>query len=176
MLKIIGSLLLFAIVIVLVLAALKPATFHIERRTVVNAPAEKIFPYLNDFRTWTVWSPWERKDPSMRREYGSSTSGVGATYAWNGDKNVGQGNMRIVESVFPSRLLIALNFIKPIEAHNTATFILTPVPGATEVTWSMDGPNTFVGKVFQVFLAMDKMVGPDFEAGLASLKAAAERT
>jgi len=174
MLKFVFAILGAAIVIVLVAALLKPDTFRIERKILINAPPEKIFPYLNDFRKWTAWSPWERKDPAMQREYGSSTAGVGATYAWSGDRNVGVGNMEIAESAPSSHLLINLNFLKPMEAHNTATFDLTPVAGGTEVAWSMDGRNNFPAKVFQVFMNMDKMVGPDFEAGLASLKSAAE--
>jgi hypothetical protein len=160
---------------VLVFAATKPDVFEVRRSIVVNAAPDKIFPYINDFKRWMLWSPYEKKDPAMQRTYGSATSGKGATYAWNGDKNVGSGSMEIVDAPAPSRVTIKLDFAKPFEAHNIADFRLEPANGGTQVTWSMSGPTPFIGKILHVFIDMDKMVGRDFEAGLANLKAAAEK-
>ena len=175
MLKIIGIIVVLAIATILVLAAMQPETFRIERKAVIKAPPEKIFAVLNDFKQWAVWSPWEKKDPAMKRHFGPITAGKGATYTWEGNKDVGQGGMQITDAAAPNKLTIALNFIKPFEANNTVNFVLTPAAGGTEVAWSMDGKNNFMSKIMCVFMNMDKMVGPDFEAGLANLKAIAEK-
>ncbi len=175
MLKTIGIIIVVLIAGVLILAATRPDAFRFERKATIKAPPEKIFAILNDFRQWSLWSPWEKKDPAMKRNYGAVTAGKGATYAWEGDKNVGIGNMEIAEAVPPSKLAINLNFVKPFEANNRVNFTLTPGADGTEVAWSMEGKNNFMSKVMQVFMSMDKMVGPDFEAGLANLKAAAEK-
>jgi len=170
------------IVIALVFVALigfamtKPDDFKIERKANIKAPPEKVFAFLNDFKQWGAWSPWEKKDPNMKRNFGANTSGKGATYAWDGNKDVGQGSMEVMESTPPSRLAIKLNFVKPFEASNAVDFTLTPAGGGTEVTWAMEGKNNFMSKLMQVFMSMDKMVGPDFETGLANLKAAAEKS
>jgi uncharacterized protein YndB with AHSA1/START domain len=175
MLKTIGIILALAIAGILILAAMKPDTFRLERRVTIKAPPEKIFAILNDFKQWSVWSPWEKKDPAMKRNFGAVTAGKGATYNWDGNKDVGQGGMEITDAAAPNKLTIALSFIKPFEAQNTVNFALTPVAEGTEVAWSMDGKNNFMSKIMHVFVSMDKMVGPDFEAGLANLKAAAEK-
>jgi hypothetical protein len=173
-LAVIALILLVAIVVVLVLAARKPAGFRIERATSIKAP-DKIFALINDFRNWRAWSPWERMDPNLRRSYSGAERGEGAVYEWEGNSKVGKGRMEIVEAPPPSRVAITLDFLKPFEAHNTAEFTLVPRGDATEVTWAMHGPNLFIGKVMGVFMSMDRMIGKDFEAGLANLKAAAEQ-
>ena len=175
-LAVIALILLVAIVVVLVLAARKPAGFRIERATSIKAPPDKIFALINDFRNWRAWSPWERMDPNLRRSYSGAERGEGAVYEWEGNSKVGKGRMEIVEAPPPSRVAIKLDFLKPFEAHNTAEFTLVPRGDATEVTWAMHGPNLFIGKVMGVFMSMDRMIGKDFEAGLANLKAAAERS
>ena len=175
MLKTIGIVVVVLIAGVLILAATKPDTFRIERKATIKAPPEKVFGFLSDFKQWGAWSPWDKKDPAMKRNFGATTSGKGATYAWEGNKDVGIGTMEIAESAPPSKLAIKLNFVKPFEANNLVNFTLTPATGGTEVAWSMEGKNNFISKVMQVFMSMDKMVGPDFEAGLANLKAAAEK-
>lgn len=175
MLKIIGIVIALAIAAILILAAMRPDNFRLERKATIKAPPEKIFAILNDFKQWSVWSPWEKKDPAMKRNFGAVTSGKGATYAWEGNKEVGIGNMEIAESAPPSKLAIKLNFVKPFEASNLVNFTLMPADGGTEVTWSMEGKCNFISKIMQVFVSMDKMVGPDFEAGLANLKIAAEK-
>jgi uncharacterized protein YndB with AHSA1/START domain len=170
-----------AIVVVLLIAALlayaatKPDTFRVQRATDIKAPPAKIFALLNDFHRWDAWSPWEKKDPAMKRTFGTATSGKGAVYAWEGNKEVGQGRMEIAESVPTSRVAIKLDFLKPFEAHNVVEFTLEPRGDSTNVTWTMHGPNPYLAKVMQMFFSMDKMVGKDFEAGLANLKALAEK-
>ena len=164
-----------AIAIVLILAATKPDTFSVQRATTVRAPPEKIFPSINDFHQWGTWSPWEDKDSAMKRTYSGAGSGKGAVYAWDGNKNVGTGRMEILEVSAPSKIVIKLDFFKPFEAHNTAEFTMLPQGDATSLTWLMHGPAPFMSKVMQVFMNMDKMVGKDFEAGLAKLKKLTER-
>ena len=175
-LAVIALILVVAIVVVLVLAARKPAGFRIERATSIKAPPDKIFALINDFRNWRAWSPWERMDPNLRRSYSGAERGEGAVYEWEGNSKVGKGRMEIVEAPPPSRVAIKLDFLKPFEAHNTAEFTLVPRGDATEVTWAMHGPNLFIGKVMSLFVSMDRIIGKDFEAGLANLKAAAERS
>jgi uncharacterized protein YndB with AHSA1/START domain len=164
-----------AIAIVLIVAATKPDTFSVQRATTVRAPPEEIFPSINDFHQWATWSPWEDKDPAMKRTYSGTGSGKGAVYAWDGNKNVGTGRMEILEVSAPSKIVIKLDFFKPFEAHNTAEFTMLPQGDGTSLTWLMHGPAPFMSKVMQVFVNMDKMVGKDFEAGLAKLKKLAER-
>ena len=162
------------LVAVLSLASMQPDTFRIERSTVIDAPPEAILAQLTDFRRWTEWSPWEKLDPNLKRTYGGAENGVGATYAWDGNSDAGQGRMEITEAD-PNHLAIDLQFIKPFEARNVAEFTLGPRGDSTKVTWSMSGPNLFVGKVMALFIDMDTMIGKDFEAGLADLKRLAER-
>jgi Polyketide cyclase / dehydrase and lipid transport len=166
-----------AIVIVLILALRKPDAFTVRRSALVRAPAEQIFPLVNDFHRWTNWSPWENRDPAMKRSYGGAGSGKGAVYAWEGNKNVGCGRMEILDASLPSRITIKLDFFKPFEAHNTAEFTFVPERGAaaTNVIWVMRGPSSFMSKVMQVFMDFDKMVGKDFETGLSNLKTLAEK-
>jgi hypothetical protein len=171
---IIAVVLAIAIAVVLILAAGKPPTFSVERAIDIAAPAERIFPLINDFHQWVAWSPWERRDPAMKRSYEGSSSGNGAVYGWDGNKNVGTGRMEILESAAPSKILIKLDFFKPFEGHNTAEFTMLPQGAATQVTWVMRGPAPFMSKLMQVFMDMDRMIGKDFEAGLSSLKRLAE--
>ena len=172
--KITGILLVVFIAGVLILAAFRPDTFRVERSASIKAPPERIFSYINDFKRWDAWSPWEKKDPALKRTYGT-TSGKGATYAWEGNKDVGVGSMEIAESVPPSRVAIKLNFVKPFEARNDVVFTLEPRGDATNVRWTMRGNIPYFAKIIHLFFDMDKMVGSDFEAGLAALKAAAEK-
>jgi uncharacterized membrane protein len=157
-------------------AATKPDTFRYERQVTINAPASVIFPMLNNFKNWMLWSPYEKKDPDMKRTYGGAEAGVGATYAWEGDSNIGAGVMEIKESKPDTHLLVQLLFTAPMEGNNTAEFTLTPQGDATVVKWAMYGPNTFPAKLAGLVMDIDKMVGNDFEAGLADLKAVAEKT
>jgi carbon monoxide dehydrogenase subunit G len=175
MIKVIVIVVVALIAGVLIFAATKPDTFRVERAASIKAPPEKIFALINDFQRWGAWSPWEKKDPAMKRTFGPVTSGKGAMYAWEGNKDVGQGRMEIVESVPPSKVSLKLDFVKPFEAHNLVEFALEPKGDATNVTWSMQGDTPYFAKIIHVFINMDSMVGKDFEAGLANLKAAAEK-
>jgi uncharacterized protein YndB with AHSA1/START domain len=172
---VIAVMLAIAIAIVLITAATKPGTFRIERSATINAPAEKIFAVLSDFHQWRGWSPWETKDPDMKRTYGGAERGKGAVYGWEGDKNVGTGRMEILQADAPSKLAIKLDFFTPFEAHNTAEFTMLPQGNATNVHWVMHGPAPFISKLTQVFISFDKMIGKDFEAGLANLKQLTEK-
>jgi uncharacterized protein YndB with AHSA1/START domain len=160
---------------VLIFAATKPDTFRVRRSASIKAPPEKIYALINDFKRWEAWSPWEKKDPAMKKTFGAVTSGKGATYAWEGNKDVGKGRMEIAESVPSSKIALRLDFEMPFEAHNTVEFTLEPEGGATKVMWTMHGPSNYISKLMQVFVSMDRMVGKDFEAGLANLAAVAEK-
>ncbi|MGH8619414.1 MAG: SRPBCC family protein [Burkholderiales bacterium] len=175
--KIVAVVVAVALATVPVLASTKPDSFQVQRSTTIQAPPDKVFALINDFKRWEAWSPWEKKDPAMQRTYGyaGQTSGKGAFYAWDGNSEVGQGSMTIAESVPPSRVALKLDFVKPFEGHNTVDFTLEPKSNGTLVTWTMQGPSPFITKVIQVFCDMDAMIGKDFEAGLAGLKALAEK-
>jgi carbon monoxide dehydrogenase subunit G len=175
MLKIIGIVIVVLIAAVLIFAATKPDTFRVQRAASIKAPPEKVFALINDFNRWGAWSPWEKKDPAMKRSFGAVTSGKGAEYAWEGNKDVGQGRMEIAESVAPSKVALKLDFVKPFEAHNLVEFTLEPKGDTTNVTWAIQGDTPYFAKIIHVFINMDKMVGKDFEIGLANLKAIAEK-
>lgn len=175
MIRIIAIVIALLIAGVLLFAATRPDVFQVERKTTIQAPPEKVFALINDFKQWTGWSPWEKKDPGMKRTYGAATSGKGATYAWDGNKDVGKGSMEIIESAPPSKIRLKLDFETPFEAHNRVAFTLEPRDGGTAVTWLMEGPVPYFAKIIHLFFNMDKMVGGDFETGLANLKALAEK-
>jgi uncharacterized protein YndB with AHSA1/START domain len=172
---VIAVVLAIVIAVVLILAATKPDTFRIERAATVNASAEKIFPLIADFRQWLNWSPWEGRDPALKRTFSGAERGKGSVYAWEGNKNVGSGRMEILEATTPSKIVIKLDFLKPFEAHNTAEFTMLPQGAATNIVWVMHGPAPFLSKLMQVFMSFDNMIGKDFEAGLAKLKTISER-
>ena len=170
-----GFILIILVVALLGYAATRPDSFRVERSTTINAPAEAIFPLIDDYRRWAAWSPWETRDPAMKKTYSGAASGSGAVYEWAGNSDVGTGRMETTESVAPSKITVDLHFMKPFEARNTAEFILTDQGGSTTVTWAMYGPSPFISKVMGLFVSMDKMVGGDFETGLAALKTVAEK-
>jgi uncharacterized protein YndB with AHSA1/START domain len=177
MLKILGIIvlvLLVGVAGVLIYAATKPDVFRVQRSTSIKAPPERILALLSDLRGWSAWSPYEKRDPAMKRTFSGAEKGKGAIYAWDGNKNVGAGRMEILDAS-PSRVVIKLDFERPFEAHNTAEFTMEPKGDGTTVTWAMHGPALFVGKVMGVFMDMDRMIGRDFEDGLANLKAVAEK-
>jgi len=178
MLKILAIIVVVVLVVVagvLIYATTRPDSFRVQRSASIKAPPQKIFPLINDLKAWAGWSPYEKKDPAMQRSFGPITAGKGATYEWAGDKNVGQGRMEILEAQPSNKVLIKLDFIKPFEAHNMAEFTLEPKGDTTQATWAIYGPSAFVTKVMGLFFDMDTMIGKDFEAGLADLKAAAEK-
>ena len=158
---------------VLIYAATKPDTFGVQRATAINAPAEKIFPLINDLHAHTAWSPFE-KDPNMKRTHSGAPQGKGAVYEWEGDRKVGSGRIAIADST-PSNITMILDMFKPFKAHNTVNFMLEPQGSATRVTWAMRGQQPYMAKLMSTFINCDKMVGSQFEEGLAKLKAIAER-
>lgn len=166
-----------AVVVLLVVgfAALQPDDFSIVRQTSIKAPPEKIYALLVDFRKWRAWSPWERIDPEMERSFSGAAEGVGAVYAWKGSDDVGAGRMEIREAVPWSRVAIRLVFERPMAADNNVVFMLSERGDATDIEWAMTGRQPLVGKIFGLFVNIDRMVGADFEKGLAALKAEAEK-
>ena len=169
----IAIILALAIAVVLVLTSRKPDTFSVGREIDIKAPPETIFALINAFHQWRSWSPWEKKDPAMKRSFSGAASGKGSVYGWDGNKNVGSGRMEILEAA-PTRIVIKLDFIKPFEGHNTAEFTLLPRGHTTHVGWLMHGPSNFFAKIMHVFINMDAMIGKDFVAGLANLKRVTE--
>src|SRR5437660_5960587 len=160
---------------ILIYAATKPDSFTVRRTASIKAPPERIFALVNDLHGWGAWSPYEKKDPDMKRTFGGAALGKGAIYQWDGNKNVGSGSMEIIESAPPSKIVIKLDFLKPFEGHNTAEFTMDPKADNTTVTWAMYGPSSYMFKAMGIFMDMDKLIGNDFAAGLANLKAVAEK-
>ncbi|MES2601019.1 MAG: SRPBCC family protein [Pseudomonadota bacterium] len=163
------------IAIVLILAAMRADTFRVQRSIDINAPAEKIFPLINDYKHWGSWSPYEKLDPAMQRAFSGAPSGKGSVYEWNGNKNVGHGRMEILDTTPSSKVVIKLDFFSPFEAHNTAEFTMQPKGNATNVTWAMQGPVPYMMKIMHMFMNMDRMCGDQFQQGLTSMKAVAEK-
>lgn len=156
-------------------AATRPDGFRIERSLVIKAPAERIFPLINDFKAWGAWSPWEHKDPGMKRTYSEPSAGQGAKYSWEGNSEVGKGEIVMAESQAPSNIKLDMHFIAPFEARHTGLFTLTPEGDGTKVTWAMEGGTPLFAKVIHLFMNMDRMVGDEFEKGLQALKAKTEQ-
>jgi len=161
---------------VLIAAATKPDTLHIQRAMAIQAPPQKIFALINDFHKWNLWSPYDKKDSTMKRTYSGAPNGVGAKYEWAGNSDVGTGHMEIIEAPEPSKVTVKLHFIEPFESESNAEFTLQPEGNTTKVTWAMHGPNHYLGKVMSVFFDMDDMIGKDFEAGLVNMKNVAEKS
>lgn len=175
MLKIIGIVVVVLVAGVLLHAANKPDTFQVQRSASIQAPPERIFALINDLRAFNTWNPYEKKDPNLKGRYSGPESGKGAGYAFEGNKEVGKGSIEILESSSPSKVTMRLSMVEPFKAQNVVEFTLAPIGGVTNVTWAMQGPAPFLAKIIHVFIDMDKMVGRDFEAGLANLKAAVEK-
>lgn len=149
-------------------------TYTVERSTVVQAPPARVYELVQDFHQWPAWSPWEDIDPDMQRTYGGPAAGVGSSYTWSGNRKAGAGRMEVTRTDPPRRVEIALRFDKPFKSSNTTSFALAPQGAGTTVTWTMVGPQTLMLRIMGLFTSMDKMVGKDFEKGLARLKTAAE--
>ncbi len=155
--------------------SLQPDTFKIARSTIIDAPPERIYPLLNDLHNWAGWSPWARLDPQQVVTFEGSPLGAGAIMSWKGNRKVGTGKMKIIESRQNERVRLKLAFLKPLRAQNDVQFDLKPIDDArTEIVWAMSGKNEFVAKTMHAFMNMDKMIGEEFERGLANLKALAE--
>ncbi len=175
MIKTIAIIIVVLIAAILIYAATRPDTFRVERSLSIKAPPEKIFPHINDFHQWQAWSPWEKIDPAAKTNHSGANNGVGAVYEWNGNNEVGQGRMEIIESSPPSKVILKIDFIKPFEGHNTIEFTLVPQADTTTVTQAMYGSSPYLSKVMCLFFSMDKMVGSKYEEGLATLKVIAEK-
>jgi uncharacterized protein YndB with AHSA1/START domain len=168
-------LLLGAVSALIAYVSLQPETFKIARSSIVEAPPERIYPLINDLHQWEAWSPWARLDPAQVVTFEGSPLGAGAIMNWSGNKKVGVGKMKIVESSQNERIRLKLAFVKPMRAQNDVQFDLKPIgDNRTEVIWTMSGKNEFVAKAMHAFMNMDKMVGAQFESGLANLKSLAE--
>jgi Polyketide cyclase / dehydrase and lipid transport len=166
---------LAAIVLILVIVvAMQPSEFRIARTAAFAAPAPAVFAQVNDFHNWDAWSPWAKLDPAAQATFEGAPAGTGAIFKWSGNKKVGQGSMTITESRPHDLVRIKLEFLRPFKATNTAEFTFQPEGSKTVVTWSMSGRNNFMSKVFCLCVNMDKMVGGEFEKGLANMKAIVE--
>ncbi|AXI01878.1 SRPBCC family protein [Aquirhabdus parva] len=170
------AIIIVIIAVVLLFAATKPDTFQLHRSIRISAPPERIFPLINDFHQWQSWSPWENIDPTMIRTFEGTPEGLGTIYSWAGQGKVGSGRMEITLSNPFDQIIIQLDFLKPFEAHNIAEFSIVNLGDSTEVTWEMRGPSPFIAKVMGLFFNMDRVVGKDFETGLANIKAIVEKT
>jgi uncharacterized protein YndB with AHSA1/START domain len=159
---------------VLLYASTRPDNYHVERSVLIKAAPEKIFAYINDFHRWDEWTPYN-KDPAMKKTYSGSASGKGARYAWEGNSDVGQGEITLADSTPPSKLVFDLHMMKPFEGRNVASFSLAAAGDATRVTWSLDDKHNLFLKTLTLFMNMDNMIGRDFEVGLAKLKTAVEK-
>lgn len=173
--KIILIVLAIAIAGLLALVVTRPDTYHVERSRKIDAPADVVFTHLDDLKAWAAWSPWETLDPNVKRTFEGPAKGVGAGYSWEGNKQVGKGKMTITQSTPPTAISYRLEFIEPFASIAAATFTLQPEGDqAVTATWSMDGHRNFIGKAMSVFMSMDKMIGGQFEKGLASLASIAK--
>jgi uncharacterized protein YndB with AHSA1/START domain len=173
-----GVLLIAAFLAILLIAAFKPNHFRVQRSLDINAPAEKIFAVLNNLKQQRHWSPWDQKDPHMKRTYTGAESGVGAKYAWDGNKQIGAGSQQIMATKPNERIDINIDFTRPFEAHNKIEFILRPSGGGTNttnVTWAIHGPMPFMFRAMSVLCTMDKMMSKEFDKGLTQLKALVEK-
>lgn len=160
----------------LLFARSRPHTFRIERSTRIEAPPEAIYGYMADFHRLPAWLPYEQKDPDMQRRYSGTPAGAGAVYDFAGDSSVGTGRMEIIELTPPTRVRMSLEMHKPMHARNLIEFGLRADGGATVVSWSMEGRNPFIARLLGIFIDMDRMIGKDFEQGLANLKAVVEQS
>ena len=171
----VSGLLVVAIAVVLIYAATKPDTFRIQHTTLIMAPPEKIFPYLNDLARYQEWSPWEDKDPNMKRRFDGPAAGKGAAYEWAGNSDVGAGRMEIAETTPPTKVVYDLQFREPFEGQNTAEIYMTSDGVASTVTWAIYGTDPYIAKVITVFCDRDAMIVEEFSKGLTRLKALAEK-
>jgi uncharacterized protein YndB with AHSA1/START domain len=153
----------------------QPDDYRLTRQTVIAAPAAAVFAQVNDLRKWDDWSPWAKLDPSAKVTFSGPQSGVGASFEWDGNDKVGAGTMAITESKPNDRIATRTDFTRPFEGTSNSDFVFSEAGGQTNVIWSMFGKQNFIGKAMCLFVSMERMLGPDFEKGLAQLKAAVEK-
>ncbi len=157
-----------------VVIALQPADFRVSRRATIAAPAPVVFAQVNDFHHWAAWSPWAKLDPAMKQTYEGAPAGAGAVYTWVGNREVGEGRMTIVESRASDLVRVRLDFVKPFAGTSVAEFTFRPEGDRTAVTWTMTGEKNFVAKAIHLVMNMDRMIGDQFDKGLAAMKTVAE--
>ena len=162
------------VIVFLVIVAMQPAEFRVTRSATLAASPAAVFPHVNDLRNWDAWSPWAKLDPAAKVSFEGPPSGTGAAFAWAGNRNIGEGRMTITESRLNELVRFRLEFAKPFKATNAAEFSFVPERGGTLVTWSMSGTNNFIAKAVSLFINCDKMVGGQFEQGLANMRAVVE--
>ena len=162
------------VVVFLAIVALQPAEFRVVRTATISAPPPAVFTQVNDLHNWEAWSPWGKLDPAMKQTYAGAPAGAGAIYTWAGNSQVGEGRMTITESNPSDLIRLKLEFLKPFTATCTSEFTFKPEGDRTAVSWSMAGRNNFMAKAFGLFMNSDKMVGGDFERGLAQMKSLVE--
>ena len=169
-------LIILAVIVVgfLAVVALRPAEFRVIRTATISAPPPAVFAQVNDLHNWEAWSPWGKLDPGMKQTYAGTPAGTGAIYTWAGNSQVGEGRMTITESNPSDLIRLKLEFLKPFAATCTSEFTFRPAGDQTAVSWSMAGKNKFIAKAFSLFMNTEKMVGGDFERGLAQLRSVAE--
>lgn len=162
------------LLLLILLISMRPNEFRIERSALMAAPPAKVFEQVNDFHKWEDWSPWAKLDPTCKNTYEGPPSGKGAGFAWDGNSKVGAGRMTITESRPNDLIRIELDFLRPFKTTNTGEYTFQPEGNQTRMNWSMYGTANFMSKAFGMFCNMDKMIGKDFEKGLAGIKAIVE--
>jgi len=162
------------VIVLVIVVAMQPSEFRVARSATISAPPPAVFAQVNDFHKWEAWNPWGKIDPAMKQTYEGAPAGVGAIYTWVGNKNVGEGRMTLTESRPSDLIRIKLEFFKPFAGTNIAEFTFKPAGNQTAVTWSMAGKNNFMAKAIHLFMNMDKMIGGQFETGLAQMKSIVE--
>lgn len=169
-------LMVVAVIIVLfaIIVALQPSDFRVTRSAIMSTPAPAVFAQVNDFHKWEAWNPWGKIDPAMKQTYEGAPAGTGAVYTWIGNKEVGEGRMTIIESRPSDLIRIKMEFFKPFAGISTAEFTFKPESKQTAVTWSMSGDKNFMAKAIHLFMNMDKMIGDQFDKGLAAMKSIVE--
>jgi uncharacterized protein YndB with AHSA1/START domain len=162
------------VVLFIIIVSMRPAEFRVTRKATINSPPAAVFAQVNDFHKWEAWSPWAKMDPSAKNNFDGTPGQVGSQFSWSGNNKVGEGRMTLAESRPPELVRIQLEFIKPFKATNTAEFTFQAQGNQTTVSWSMFGKNNFMSKAVGLFMNCDKMVGCQFEKGLASMKSVVE--
>ena len=162
------------VVVLIVVVAMQPAEYRVTRFARMAAPPAAVFAEVNDFHRWGAWSPWAKIDPAMKQTYEAAPAGAGAVYTWSGNREVGEGRMTIVESRPNELIRVKLDFVKPLAGTSTAEFTFVPQGDQTAVTWSMAGDKSFVAKAIHLVLSMERMIGDQFDKGLAAMKSIVE--
>jgi hypothetical protein len=171
----VAVLLACAVAGLLVTIALQPSTYHVERFTTISAPPSAVFAHVNDLHAWDSWSPWKDLDPNPKTSFSNPSAGKGASFSWNGNDQVGEGTLTILDSKADERIDVEQAFVRPLAGKANMAFTFKPEGAGTKVIWAMDGHNDFLGKAVCLVMNMDAMVGTSFEQGLSNMKALVEK-